>query len=61
MTALDYDSLRAFVGQIAALTADGDEVEGGDEFVMENDDAWSTINRLIHEAREMVGLEDETP
>ena len=48
-----YSQLLSFVTQIAALTAEGDIVDG-EEFVMENDDAWESINGLIAQAREML-------
>jgi hypothetical protein len=38
---------------LAAMTMDGEEVDGV-PFVMENDDAVSTLNRLIQEARSCV-------
>lgn len=44
--------LIAFIAQIAALTKDGEIVEGK-EFVLENDDAVDTLHRLISEAREL--------
>lgn len=46
--------LEEFIERIAAMTADGEEMEDGGEFVMENDDAVSTLNRLIEDARELV-------
>lgn len=52
--ALDPDKLRQFVQTIARMTQDGEEVDG-EEFVMENDDAVSTVNRLIDEARKLLG------
>lgn len=42
--------LLKFAAQIARMTQDGEEVNG-EEFCMENDDAVSTLNALIDEAR----------
>jgi hypothetical protein len=42
--------MLAFVAQIARMTQDGEEVDGR-EFVMENDDAVDTLNALIDRAR----------
>ena len=47
--------LIAFIAQIAQLQKDGEEVEGK-EFILENDDAVDTLHRLIDDAR---GLQDE--
>jgi hypothetical protein len=44
--------LPAFAAQIARMTQDGEEVEGRD-FVMENDDAVYTLNELIDSARHL--------
>jgi hypothetical protein len=52
-----------FIEQIADMTQDGEmlEDENGEkyEFVLENDDAVSTLHALIDEARELVGRKDE--
>ena len=45
--------LLAFAATIARMTQDGEEVNGK-EFIMENDDAVSTLNALIDEARGLV-------
>ena len=45
--------LAAFASTIARMTQDGEEVNGR-EFVMENDDAVTTLNDLISQARELV-------
>jgi hypothetical protein len=45
--------LLAFAARIARMTQDGEEVDGK-EFVMENDDAVDTLNALIDEARHLV-------
>ena len=42
--------LYAFAAMIARMTQDGEEVDG-EEFVMENDDAVATVNDLIDQAR----------
>jgi hypothetical protein len=49
------DDLFRFAYQVASFVAEGDQVDG-EEYVMENDDAWETINGLIHEARQIFGL-----
>ena len=51
--AIDPARLLAFVEEIALVRIDGDTDESGEEFDMENDDAWSTLYRLVHEAREL--------
>lgn len=48
-----YPSLRAFVRTIARMTSDG-EMVNGKEFVMENDDAVSTLCGLIESARSLL-------
>jgi hypothetical protein len=45
--------LLAFVRQVASMTKDG-ELEDGKEFVMENDDAVTTLHSLISGARELL-------
>lgn len=52
------EDLLKFVQQIARMTADGEEVEGR-EFIMESDDAVSTLNGLIDEARALVAPKPE--
>jgi len=42
--------LYAFAAMIARMTQDGEEVDG-EEFVMENDDAVATVYGLIDQAR----------
>jgi hypothetical protein len=44
--------LYAFAAMIARMTQDGEEVDG-EEFVMENDDAVATVNGLIDHARSL--------
>jgi hypothetical protein len=52
-----------FIEQIADMTQDGEMLEDENgakyEFVLENDDAVSTLHALIDEARELVGRKDE--
>jgi hypothetical protein len=52
-----------FIERIADLTQDGEMLEDGDgskyKFVLENDDAVSTLHALIDAARELVGRKDE--
>lgn len=50
--------LKDFVQQIARMNYDGEETEDG-EFIMQNDDAVDTLNGLIHEARALLGIEEE--
>jgi hypothetical protein len=50
-----HSRLLSFVKEIAALTAEGDLVDG-EPFVMENDDAWATLNAVIEQARELLGI-----
>ena len=42
-----------FIQLIARMTMDGEEIDGK-EFVMENDDAISTLNSLIDTARDLL-------
>ena len=49
-------NLLTFVQTIARMTQDGEEIDG-EEFVMENDDAVSTVNGLIEEARTLIAKE----
>lgn len=44
--------LESFVRTIANMTLDG-EIVDGEEFVMENDDAWSTVHSLVNQARDL--------
>jgi hypothetical protein len=46
-------ALYAFAAMIARMTPDGEEIDGK-EFVMENDDAVSTVNDLIDAARNLI-------
>lgn len=48
--ALSPDML-AFIQTIARMKQDGEEDENGNEWVMENDDAVTTLNDLIETAR----------
>lgn len=54
---LQKDPYASFVKEVALLKVDGDATgeldEYGEpvEYEMENDDAWATLYRLIHEAR----------
>lgn len=45
--------MKAFIQTIANMTQDGEEINGKD-FVMENDDAIATLNDLIDRARALV-------
>jgi len=45
--------LLTFVSTIARMTQDGEEIDGR-EFVMENDDAVDTLNQLIDSARHLL-------
>jgi hypothetical protein len=51
----DAPELLGLIKQIARMTMDGEPVDDGNgawyDFVMENDDAVSTLNRLIEDAR----------
>ncbi len=51
------DKLRLFVESIARLNYDGEGLDNGEEFLMENDDAVDTMNSLILRARELVGVD----
>ena len=47
--------MESFIATIARMTQDGEERAGETEpFVMENDDAVATLNRLIEDAREIL-------
>lgn len=45
------------VRQIAVMNYDGEELEDGEQFVMENDDAVSTLGGLIDSARRLLKSE----
>jgi hypothetical protein len=48
-------TMNGFIATIARMTQDGEEREDDAEpFIMENDDAVSTLNRLIEDAREII-------
>jgi hypothetical protein len=47
--------LREFAAQIARMNYDGEEREDDEDFIMENDDAVTTLSMLIREAREHIG------
>lgn len=49
----DYPALRELAKKLARMNYDGEELESG-YFVMENDDAVSTLSETIREAREIV-------
>jgi hypothetical protein len=47
--------MESFIATIARMTQDGETREGDAEpFIMENDDAVSTLNQLIEHAREIL-------
>ena len=51
----DPEGMQSFIATIARMTEDGEEREGDAEpFIMENDDAVSTLNRLIEDARQIL-------
>lgn len=50
----------ALVEEIADMTKDGEIDDEGEEYVIENDDAWETVMSLISAAREIVGWREET-
>lgn len=55
----DYPAMLKLIQQLARMNYDGEEGKGadGDDFVMENDDAVSTLSMTIREAREILGEE----
>src|ERR1017187_9869439 len=50
----DDQELGEFVEQIARMTKDGEELNG-EEFIMDNDDAVDAVNGLIDTARKQIG------
>lgn len=54
------ESFREFVEFVAALTKDGEPIDDpdyeNDAYVMENDDAYDTLDALISDARAILGL-----
>ena len=50
-------ALQELADRLAAMAYDGEKGRGpdGDEYLMENDDAVTTLSELIHEAREITG------
>ena len=57
----DYPAMLKLTQQLARMNYDGEEINPGhgeiEEFVMENDDAVSTLSGVIREAREVLGEE----
>lgn len=57
-----YDELRDFVTAVARLSADGDPVTDpgrenfGEAYELENDDAVATVNGLVAEAQQLLGI-----
>lgn len=51
-------ALQELAHRLAAMAYDGEEGRGpgGGEYIMENDDAVTTLSELIHEAREITGV-----
>ncbi len=47
------------VRTVARMNYDGEELPDGTEFLMENDDAVSTLGSLIEQARSIVGVADD--
>ncbi len=52
----DYPAMLKLVKTIANMKYDGEEGAGenGDDYIMENDDAVSTLSSIIRDAREIV-------
>jgi hypothetical protein len=53
-----YEKLFEFVRTVAELRKDGELDDEGEEWTMENDDAYDTVMTLISEARSILGIED---
>ncbi|GHJ45866.1 hypothetical protein Cs7R123_32080 [Catellatospora sp. TT07R-123] len=55
-------ALREFVTAVAELTTDVDPSDNdGPDAAMDNDIAWETLHRLVHQARELVRDADSAP
>ena len=54
----DMETLLAFVSEIAEMNKDGELVDG-DEFILENDDAYETVMSLISDARSILGQPED--
>ncbi len=50
-----------WVQSIARMRLDGEDDGAGGLFVMENDDAWSTVHGLVTDARDLVGATESGP
>jgi hypothetical protein len=53
--------LCEWVQGIAAIRLDGEEPGTGEPFIVENDDAWSTVRGLVNDARGLVGASESGP
>lgn len=52
------DEAMEFVIDVANLTKDGEQADADSPpFVMENDDAYDTLNGLISDARQILGMD----
>ena len=49
------ETLQGLVARIAQMNYDGEEREDDEDFIMENDDAVTTLSMIIREAREHAG------
>jgi hypothetical protein len=61
---INAQKFRVFIEGIAKIPKDNEKVAPGgtlvydEEAIMENDDAWEGMHRLISEARELLGISD---
>lgn len=59
MSLVDFQKqLIDFVSDIAEMNKDGELVDG-DEFILENDDAYETVMSLISDARSLLGQPED--
>jgi hypothetical protein len=51
------DALLSFVREIAETRKDGDDDGQGEEYALENDDAWETLMGFVDTARSLLGMD----
>lgn len=50
------DEMKDFIKLIARMNYDGEEMNDGEIFILENDDAVNTCNELINSARHLIEM-----
>lgn len=58
---MDIEEARRLITELAGMTKDGELGDDGEEYVMENDDAWESIMGMISWARRVLGQPEDRP